>query len=133
MRKNKKNGQVEVEPFVPPEPIVAGSEQARYARHRAKFAKQTFDLEQENRRASLVAFKVWHRRQQDQLPKESLNSAQSDRESRVKEKLARSKELLARLDKKYGKPPLMSEDEKEWRWRHLMLSQRPTARNPKNK
>ena len=65
MRKNKNSGQGEVEPFVAPKPIAKGSQEERFARHRAKFAKKIFDLDQENRRASLAAFKVWHRRQQD--------------------------------------------------------------------
>jgi hypothetical protein len=118
---------VEAEPFVSPKPIAKGSQEERFARHRAKYAKQTFDLDQETRRAALTAFKVWHRRQQDRVTKENGNSPEVERESRVREKLARSKAFLAKLDKKYGKPPPMSEDEKESRWRHLMRSQRLTT------
>ena len=69
MRKIKKNGQLAVEPFIAPKPIAKGSQEERFARHRAKFEKKTFDLDQENRRALFAAFKVWHRRQQDLVPK----------------------------------------------------------------
>ena len=86
MRKNEKNGQVEVEPFVAPKTIAKGSQEERFARHRAQFAKKTFDLDQENRRASLAAFKVWHRRQQDLVPKENSNALEVSIENRGREK-----------------------------------------------
>ena len=60
MPRNLYNGQIEVEPFVGPDPIVAGSEAERFARHRARFARQRFDLAEQNRRAAFAAFKVWH-------------------------------------------------------------------------
>ena len=69
MRKIKKDGQLAVEPFMPPKPIAKGSQEERFARHRAQFEKKTFDLDEENRQAGLAAFKVWHRRQQDLVPK----------------------------------------------------------------
>jgi hypothetical protein len=50
--------------------------------------------------------------------------SESDRENRVRAKLAKSKELLDRLDKKYGKAKPLSEDEQAWRWRHLMRHRR---------
>jgi|688.fasta_scaffold1376736_2 hypothetical protein len=81
MRKNEKNGQVEVEPFVAPKTIAKGSQEERFARHRAQFAKKTFDLDQENRRALLAAFKVWHRRQQDLVPKENSNALEGSIEN----------------------------------------------------
>jgi hypothetical protein len=50
------------------------------------------------------------------------HSSESDRQKRVRASLARARETLARMDKKYGKPNPLSEDELEARWRHLMQS-----------
>ena len=48
------------------------------------------------------------------------HSSESDRQARVQASLARAREMLAKMDKKYGKPKPLSEEEQAWRWRHLM-------------
>ncbi len=63
MSRDIHSNQIEVQAFLCPAPILAGSEAERFARHRARFARQRFDLVEENRRAGFAAFKVWHHRQ----------------------------------------------------------------------
>jgi len=56
------------------------------------------------------------------MKKRTSLTPESEREKRVRASLARARETLARIDKKYGKPKPLSQDELEARWRHLMQS-----------
>jgi hypothetical protein len=51
-------------------------------------------------------------------------SPESEREKRVQASLVQARETLARMDKKYGKPEPLSEEERDWRWHHLMRHKR---------
>jgi hypothetical protein len=55
---------------------------------------------------------------------EKAPSSESDRQARVRANLARARETLAKMDKKYGKPEPLSEEERDWRWHHLMRHKR---------
>ena len=48
--------------FEPPTPILAGSDEERFARHRHRFLGLPFDLNAVNRTRAYVAFKAWHHR-----------------------------------------------------------------------
>ena len=50
--------------WFPPDPILPGSEQERFARETARFLGVTFDLDELNRRLRMASFKRWHRRQE---------------------------------------------------------------------
>jgi len=63
---NPNSGQFEPDaPFEPPAPIAEGSDEARFASHRARFAGVKFDLAEFNRMMGFAAFKRWHKRQLD--------------------------------------------------------------------
>lgn len=64
MKKNSYDGQLKIEPFKAPAPIAPGSDSERFAKHRARFKKVKFDLDQENKMTGLAAFKLWHCKQQ---------------------------------------------------------------------
>lgn len=60
------SGQFEPDaPFEPPTPIAEGSDEARFASHRARFAGMKFDLAEFNRMIGFAAFKRWHKRELD--------------------------------------------------------------------
>lgn len=64
MLKKPHSGQFEPDaPFEPPTPIAEGSDEARFASHRARFAGMKFDLSEFNRMIGFAAFKRWHKRQ----------------------------------------------------------------------
>jgi hypothetical protein len=50
------------------------------------------------------------------------HSPESDAQNRARASLAKARETLARIERKYGKGKELSEDELEARWRHLMQS-----------
>ena len=66
MRYKLHSGQFEPDaPFEPPAPIAEGSDEARFASHRARFAGMKFDLAEFNRIIGFAAFKRWHKRELD--------------------------------------------------------------------
>jgi len=66
MPTNPNSGQFEPDaPFKPPAPIAEGSDEARFASHRARFAGVKFDLAEFNRMMGFAAFKRWHKWQLD--------------------------------------------------------------------
>ena len=54
--------------FEPPLPILAGSDEERFERHRHRFLGLSFDLDALNRTRAYVAFKAWHHRALQELP-----------------------------------------------------------------
>lgn len=64
MKKNAYDGQLKIEPFKASYFIVRGSIEEMFARHRARFRKLKFDLDQENKMLGIIAFKLWHSKQQ---------------------------------------------------------------------
>lgn len=50
-------------PFEPPAPIAEGSDEARFASYRVRFAGMRFDLAEFNRMIGFAAFKRWHDRE----------------------------------------------------------------------
>lgn len=51
-------------------------------------------------------------------------SSESDRQARIRANLAEARQLREALEKKYGKVERLSEEEREWRWHHLMRHKR---------
>ena len=52
----------DVTAFEPPSPILAGSDEERFERHRHRFLGLPFDLDELNHLRAYAAFKVWHHR-----------------------------------------------------------------------
>lgn len=71
MPTNPNSGQYEPDAlFEKPAPIAEGSDEARFASHRARFAGVKFDLAEFNRMMGFAAFKRWHKRQLDARDRE---------------------------------------------------------------
>jgi hypothetical protein len=51
--------------FEKPSLLQEGSIEAEFEKHRARFARQPFDLTEENRRRGWAAFKVWHQTERE--------------------------------------------------------------------
>jgi hypothetical protein len=51
--------------FEKPSLLQKGSIEAEFEKHRARFARQPFDLTEENRRRGWAAFKVWHQTERE--------------------------------------------------------------------
>ena len=60
---NPRDGQfVPSTPLVRPEPVLPGTAEERFERHRHRFLRLPLDLDEFNRMRSYAAFRAWHHR-----------------------------------------------------------------------